>query len=186
MKRGLMIVAGVALGVSAANGPAVAQETAVKLSKADLLELMPGQKVMHVSKAGNTRHWTNEADGSLFASWAPIITGSGKFGGSGKGTWNISDDGRYCVKIDWTRAPKSGAGSFSARATTTRWAAPTIRRRSGKSSVCRSSPRRRLAGSASPSFCMPHAGCQRCVSLAESRGRCLCAGRLSRSEGVPE
>ena len=106
MKRGLMIVAGVALGVSAANGPAVAQETAVKLSKADLLELMPGQKVMHVSKAGNTRHWTNEADGSLFASWAPIITGSGKFGGSGKGTWNISDDGRYCVKIDWPRAPE--------------------------------------------------------------------------------
>jgi hypothetical protein len=106
MKWGESVVWGLVLGLCLANLPAAAQEAGVKLSKDELLQLMPGQKVMHVSKAGNTRHWTNEADGSLFASWAPIITGSGKFGGSAKGTWNISEDGRYCVKIDWQRSPE--------------------------------------------------------------------------------
>lgn len=101
MKMDSIAVAGLGLALFAASGSVLSQEPATKLSREELLQLMPGKNVTHVSKAGNTRHWTNEADGSLLASWAPRVIGVGTPGGSAKGTWNISDGGRYCVTIDW-------------------------------------------------------------------------------------
>lgn len=101
MKSQLIAAACAGIALSATSLPVRSEDPAMKLSREELMQLMPGKKVTHVSKIGSTRHWTNESDGTVLASWVPIMTGSGKFGGTAKGTWTISDGGKYCVAIDW-------------------------------------------------------------------------------------
>ncbi len=44
-------------------------QDAERLTREQLLEFLPGTKVVHVAKSsGSTRSWTNEADGKLYAS----------------------------------------------------------------------------------------------------------------------
>lgn len=77
-------------------------QNAQLLSKAELDQLIPGS-VSHSETERATRQWKHSADGSL--------AGSGQFkpgqgdtrGGSGRGTWRITESGDYCVEIEWSR-----------------------------------------------------------------------------------
>ncbi|MFZ2268045.1 MAG: hypothetical protein WAV95_10775 [Azonexus sp.] len=84
---------------------AFAQDGAVKMSREELLSFLPGTKVTHISQAGSERHWTNEPDGSLYANSTNKLYGSalGTQTTGQAGTWNVSDDGKYCIDIDWKR-----------------------------------------------------------------------------------
>ena len=76
----------------------------VQLTTAQLNDLMPGAKVISRTQAGSTRTWENKPGGTLNAS----SDGRGVSGGrnayaSGEGTWKVSDNGLWCVKINWPR-----------------------------------------------------------------------------------
>ena len=79
-----------------------------KLAKPELTELLNGAKMSRVSGRGNIHHWTNDADGSFVVS--SDNRGAGAVRASGRpttasGKWHISDDGRYCVLIEWKSVP---------------------------------------------------------------------------------
>ena len=75
-----------------------------KLSKDEVTELMTGAKISRVSDRGNTHLWSNDAGGSFLVSSAG---GTGDFGRpvTARGKWKISDEGRYCVLIEWRGVP---------------------------------------------------------------------------------
>lgn len=81
----------------------VKAENAVQLSPAALRELMPGAQVVLRTPSGATRRWQNKADGTFVASTDG--RGGGGPGGyaTGAGTWRVSDEGKLCVKIQWSR-----------------------------------------------------------------------------------
>lgn len=78
-----------------------------KLSKADLEKLLTNAKMSRIAATGSTHIWTNDADGTF------IVSTNNKAGLGGSNTmastrtftapgkWHVSDDGRYCVKIQW-------------------------------------------------------------------------------------
>jgi len=82
---------------------AFAQDSGVKMSREELQSFLPGTKVTHVNQGGSERHWTNEPDGTLFATSNNKIfgngTGSAVYGHAG--TWKVSDEGKYCFDVDW-------------------------------------------------------------------------------------
>jgi hypothetical protein len=86
-----------------------AQEAGVRMSKEELASFLPGTKAVYVIKGGSTHMWTNEPEGKFVASTdAKSITGTGMGGGrSARGTWRVSDDGKYCISIDWNRHPEN-------------------------------------------------------------------------------
>ena len=79
-----------------------------KLSKEEAAELLTGAKMSRVSGRGNVHYWSNDAGGSFVIS--SDNRGAGAVGASGRSTtspgkWQISDDGRYCVLIEWKGVP---------------------------------------------------------------------------------
>ncbi|MEJ8857852.1 DUF995 domain-containing protein [Variovorax robiniae] len=79
-----------------------------KLSKEEVTALLTGAKMSRVSARGNVHYWSNDADGSFVVS--SDNRGAGAVGSSGRpstapGKWHISDDGRYCVLIEWKGVP---------------------------------------------------------------------------------
>lgn len=81
-----------------------------KLSKEELTSLLTGVKMGRVSGTGNVQSWSNDSDGSFVIS--SDNRGAGATGAMGvgrpstaTGKWHISDDGRYCVLINWKSAP---------------------------------------------------------------------------------
>jgi hypothetical protein len=78
-------------------------KNAVQLSAEELRQLLPGAKVISITKGGSTRYWENQLDGSVVAS----SDGRGGAGrnraNSGSGTWRIGDGGTFCIRIDWNR-----------------------------------------------------------------------------------
>lgn len=54
-----------------------------------------------VTDKGNTHAWSNDADGTFIVSSDNRAT-SGR-DSTAQGKWHLSDDGRYCVLIDWKR-----------------------------------------------------------------------------------
>ncbi|HNA81748.1 MAG TPA: DUF995 domain-containing protein [Thiobacillaceae bacterium] len=104
-----------ALGFAAAipfivlAGSTQADEAGVRLTKEELATLLPGTKAVYVIKGGSTHAWTNETDGKFVASTdAKTISGVGMGGGyTARGTWSVSDDGKYCVNIEWRRYPEN-------------------------------------------------------------------------------
>ena len=102
----------VALALSCISGVAHGQEGALllrdlqsqnakMLSKEELQQLLPGAKMGRVSTSGNTHLWTNESDGRFVVSSDNRSTNTRPTTAAGK--WHISEDGRYCVLIDWKR-----------------------------------------------------------------------------------
>jgi hypothetical protein len=78
------------------------------LSKAEVTELLTGAKMSRVSGRGNVHYWTNDPGGKFVIS--SDNRGAGAVGVQGRtttspGTWQISDDGRYCVLIEWKGVP---------------------------------------------------------------------------------
>lgn len=90
------------------------EEADVKLGKDELASLLPGTRAVYVIKGGSTHIWTNETGGKFVASTdAKSISNTGMGGGySARGSWNVSDDGKYCVNIEWKRYPESWCRSM--------------------------------------------------------------------------
>ena len=107
-----IIAAVLTLGLSAAAAAQVTTyadvkaKNGVQLSTTDLKQLMPGAKVISRTQAGSTRTWENKPDGTLSASTdGRGVTGGRNAYASASGTWRVSDEGRFCVKIPWPRSP---------------------------------------------------------------------------------
>lgn len=104
------MIALLALGLCAAAAAEITTYADVKanggvqLTTVELNDLMPGAKVISRTQAGSTRTWQNKLDGTLSASSdGRGVTGGKNAYATGGGTWKISDNGRWCVKIDWPR-----------------------------------------------------------------------------------
>ena len=91
--------------------PAVAEEVVMlqdvqaqapsQLSRDDLLALMSGARMKRINEKGSTHLWTNEPGGEMTVS---SDNGGGLAKSStAKGKWSISEDGRYCLNIQWKR-----------------------------------------------------------------------------------
>jgi len=79
-----------------------------KLSKEEVTDLLTGAKMSRVSGRGNVHYWSNDSGGSFVIS--SDNRGAGATGSVGRpstapGKWHISDDGRYCVLIEWKGVP---------------------------------------------------------------------------------
>jgi Protein of unknown function (DUF995) len=107
---GLMCVA---VTAAAQGGPLtlrdIADKKPRKLSKEEVTALMPGAKLARVSARGNRHNWSNDSGGTFYATSDNMGTGFDPRA-QGKpttvpGKWHISDDGRYCVLIEWRGVP---------------------------------------------------------------------------------
>lgn len=109
----LWALMGVAATAAAQGGPLtlrdIADKNPRKLSKDEVAALMPGAKMSRVSQRGNRHDWTNEAGGSFVASsdnqgagMDPRVAGRPS---TASGKWHLSDDGRYCILIEWRGVP---------------------------------------------------------------------------------
>lgn len=93
-----------------AAAPAVAQQAThlrdldaanrATLSKDELQQLLPGATISRVTNRGNRNIWKNEPGGGFVASSDNRDRGS-TMPSTARGQWSISDDGRYCVRIEW-------------------------------------------------------------------------------------
>ncbi len=75
----------------------------VTLSKDDLTKLLPDANMSRLNAKGDTQRWKNDSSGKFV-----ISSDNRNIGGrssSTQGKWNISDDGRYCVLIEWNSVP---------------------------------------------------------------------------------
>lgn len=80
-----------------------------KLSKDEVTQLLTGAKMSRVSGRGNQHFWTNEPGGSFVissdnAGAGAVARGAGRTSTS-LGKWHISDDGRYCIVVEWQAVP---------------------------------------------------------------------------------
>ncbi|MBP6776368.1 MAG: hypothetical protein KA151_03840 [Piscinibacter sp.] len=94
----------------------------VTLSKDELDQLLPGAKMSRTSARGNTNIWSNEPGGSFVVS--SDNRDRGGMPTTARGKWHISEDGRYCVLIEWKVNPteewcryivKAGAEYYATR-----------------------------------------------------------------------
>lgn len=101
----VLSVSAAAILLTCTAASALADETPVRMSRDELLAFIPGTEVSHVNRFGSQRRWTNGADGKFVASSDNKRFGNstGSSNASAPGTWRISDDGRYCISIDWRR-----------------------------------------------------------------------------------
>lgn len=83
--------------------PSEAPAAGTKLSKEELQSLLPGTKATYVNQYGSVHAWTNEPDGKFVASTVAKKYNMTGAGSTGHGSWRISDDGKYCIEIDWKR-----------------------------------------------------------------------------------
>ena len=88
-----------ALAQQAAVVADLASIAPVTLSKTDLAGLLPNAKVTRIIANGNKHIWTNDSDGTFIVSSDNRATNGHTSTGQGK--WHLSDDGRYCVLIEW-------------------------------------------------------------------------------------
>ena len=99
----------------------------VTLTKDELGQLMPNARMSRFTGKGNTQLWKNDSDGSfIISSDNRDMQGQNS---TAQGKWHISDDGRYCVLIEWKRNPAEEwcryilkAGSDFYATSPTRWA----------------------------------------------------------------
>lgn len=71
----------------------------VTLTRDELQQLLPGADMSRVSARGNNQSWRNEPGGSFIISSDNRDRGGSPSTTSGK--WSISEDGRYCVLVEW-------------------------------------------------------------------------------------
>ncbi|WP_291994259.1 hypothetical protein [Candidatus Accumulibacter sp. ACC003] len=98
---------------------------ATQLSKDELHALLPGAKVESRTVQGSTRLWENVADGSLLASSDNRGDPSTTRNATARGTWQLADNGTYCVLLEWKRKTeqwcrfifKSGDKYFAVKST---------------------------------------------------------------------
>ena len=71
----------------------------VTLTKEQLQALMPNAKISRTVANGNQHIWTNEPGHKFIISTTNMARGGKPT--STSGTWQISNDGRFCVLIEW-------------------------------------------------------------------------------------
>ena len=73
------------------------------LSVEEVRQLLPGAKMKRVTPSGWVNTWTNEPEGQFMASAHNPNPGMSRAtgGSTSRGKWHISDDGRYCILIEW-------------------------------------------------------------------------------------
>lgn len=100
MSKGAIAVLGSVLAISA-----LAQDGNARMTREELLSLLPGAKVTHITQAGSERRWTNEPDGTLYANSSNKLYGgpAGNQPAAQAGTWKVSDEGKYCINIEWKK-----------------------------------------------------------------------------------
>jgi len=99
--------AGTAGGTVASSGVVIPEPYAAavrtRLTREELEKLLPGASVMRLNLEGKESRWVNNRDGSLMAIWAPryrqVMSATGK--------WRISDDGRYCLHVEWPKGTEN-------------------------------------------------------------------------------
>jgi hypothetical protein len=99
---GLVLLCFIPLPASAQEAPLLRDLEAVsplQLTKAELDELLPSARMLRVIANGNTHIWTNDSDGTFIVSSDNRATNNRA--ATGRGKWHISDDGRYCIFIEW-------------------------------------------------------------------------------------
>lgn len=75
----------------------------VTLTKDELGQLMPNARMSRMTSTGNTQLWKNDSDGSfIISSDNRDVQGQNS---TAQGKWHISEDGRYCVLIEWKKNP---------------------------------------------------------------------------------
>ncbi len=77
---------------------------AVVLNKEELQQLLPGAGMARMTSRGNQHLWKNEAGGSFIVSSDNRATSQPP--SSAQGKWHISDDGRYCILMEWKSGPE--------------------------------------------------------------------------------
>lgn len=94
----------------------------VTLSREELSRLLPNAKMSRVTAKGNSHYWKNELDGNFIIS-SDNSDKRGR-GSTAQGKWHMSEDGRYCVLIEWKATPteewcrfivKAGADYYSTK-----------------------------------------------------------------------
>ncbi|MEP7301339.1 MAG: DUF995 domain-containing protein [Caldimonas sp.] len=94
----------------------------VTLTKDELSPLLTNAKMSRTNAKGNTHFWKNDAGGDF------VINSDNRDKGgrntTAQGKWHISEDGRYCVLIEWRVNPteewcrylvKSGADYYATK-----------------------------------------------------------------------
>lgn len=97
----LALASTLAQGQTAATLADLDPQNRVVLTKEELGKLMPGASMSRVIANGNRHNWKNDPDGTFIIrsdTKAQISSGATAYG-----KWHISDDGRYCVLIEWKR-----------------------------------------------------------------------------------
>jgi Protein of unknown function (DUF995) len=97
-------------GAVAAQGPEptlrdLESRSPRKLTKDEVSALMTGAKITRISARGSRNYWTNDKGGSFIASsdnsGAGADVRSQGRPSTAQGKWHLSDDGRYCILIEW-------------------------------------------------------------------------------------
>lgn len=82
----------------------LAEDAGVKLSKDELASFIPGTKAVLAFEGRPIHRWTNEPGGTFVATMDTTeFSLQRNVHSSAPGRWKISDDGKYCVAIDWAR-----------------------------------------------------------------------------------
>jgi hypothetical protein len=80
-----------------------------RLSADELKQLIPGARMSRIAASGSMHQWSNDSGGSFVISSDNMGTGTpvrtqGR-PSQQNGKWHLSDDGRYCVLIEWKAVP---------------------------------------------------------------------------------
>jgi hypothetical protein len=107
-----------ALAIACGSAIAQAQQVTMRdlegknprtLSKDEVTQLLPGATLMRVTDRGNRHQWTNEDGGKFIVSSDNQGSGTPAYAQgratTAPGKWHVSDDGRYCILIEWRGVP---------------------------------------------------------------------------------
>lgn len=77
----------------------------VRLSKDELTALVTNTETNYLTRNGSLHRWRNDPSGKFIVSSDNKKHGSviGMKATSAPGAWSISEEGKYCVQIDWRR-----------------------------------------------------------------------------------
>jgi hypothetical protein len=75
-----------------------------RLTRDQLIPLMRGATILRTNTSGALRQWVNGPDGTLTVYWA----GGGFLQShSASGKWSVTEDGHFCLQIDWPDVPEN-------------------------------------------------------------------------------
>ncbi|MFL9916038.1 DUF995 domain-containing protein [Paraburkholderia fungorum] len=90
--------------VAAANPQPTGAGRPPRVTKEQLQALLPGSTMLRTNIAGALRQWVNKPDGTLTVYWG----GAGlRQSHSASGRWSVTDEGRFCLHIDWEDLPEN-------------------------------------------------------------------------------